>query len=776
MTPPAESALSPIATSGGGADCCNRSAARWDCAARLVLLLTALAGVITVGDFGVTTDEPIRARTGENWCRWLTGGGGDELLPTERLRHYGAAFDMAGVAAAGLYGRMGGTDEYLPRHLLVLAAAWLGVWGTYRLAGLLGPQPLPFFALLAAVLCPRWTGSLNNPKDVPFAAAMVRAAWAMVRWLAATPRQQSGAGAVGPGAACEATPPSPPLASGGDPCTTAPVTPWTGWRRALLAAVMAGVATAVRPFGALLLPAGLVAGLVTAWLARDGTGRGRAGQAVGFVAAGLATAYLLWPTLWVTSPTHLAESIAYLSRFPDGGSGLFFGEVYQREDYLHRRVAVGPEWCGVSLPAYSLFIPVWVGLTTPDVVVGGTLAGLALVGAGLWRAMRARSAGLPGSMRAWAAIAGWVVLPVVVVAIKGANFSRTGRHFLFLVPPMCLLAGLAAAWLWDRVSGPPAEPVPNPTGGEPAGGATGDVVATGRRWSPGRIAAGAGLLLMAAGLADAAWAMVRLHPYQAVYFNRMAGGLPGAAGRFDVGNWSEGFAEAFAWLRRHAAEHGAGDGPIRVHAVAGTDVAAYHAAREGMLHNPPDARFFVSMVLQGWEGKLTGPVLHRVSRDGVDLAVVRRIAPPLTGPATVACRPGRMADKEPAPWRTLSSVHHVGGVFDVSQAGVTVPPQTSLAAEDDLGAWASLRWTVDAPRAGTMRLFYGAKGAGTLRVNGKATTLADRLRFLAFGPFAGLAMIDVPVVAGRNVFEAEWRLRHDPLVYLHWQGAPAVRE
>jgi len=46
--------------------------------------------------------------------------------------------------------------------------------------------------------------------------------------------------------------------------------------------------------------------------------------------------------------------------------------------------------------------------------------------------------------------------------------------------------------------------------------------------------------------------MVRLHPYESVYFNRLvAGGLPRAAERFETDYWGSSYREGAEWVANH---------------------------------------------------------------------------------------------------------------------------------------------------------------------------------------------------------------------------------
>jgi hypothetical protein len=116
--------------------------------------------------------------------------------------------------------------------------------------------------------------------------------------------------------------------------------------------------------------------------------------------------------------------------------------------------------------------------------------------------------------------------------------------------------------------------------------------------------------------------MVSLHPYQAVYFNRLfAGGLAGADGRFDTDYWGSSNREAVQWVVRNVA----GDG-IRIANCSHPRQFSYY------LEGGPSR--FIPVSIQGRPDIILATtrwnchrqpgarVLHAVERQGVALAYV----------------------------------------------------------------------------------------------------------------------------------------------------------
>jgi hypothetical protein len=105
------------------------------------------------------------------------------------------------------------------------------------------------------------------------------------------------------------------------------------------------------------------------------------------------------------------------------------------------------------------------------------------------------------------------VFPIALaVALRPAMYNGI-RHFVFLLPPLAVLGGLAAAWLFDAMG----------------------------RFRFGTMAA---VVVFCAGVILPVADMVRLHPYQYSYFNRLIGGVAGAQSRYMLDYWGLSFKQA----------------------------------------------------------------------------------------------------------------------------------------------------------------------------------------------------------------------------------------
>jgi hypothetical protein len=115
-------------------------------------------------------------------------------------------------------------------------------------------------------------------------------------------------------------------------------------------------------------------------------------------------------------------------------------------------------------------------------------------------------------------------LPLLIAMVKRPALYNGIRHFIFVIPPMTVIAGAAFAWTmnWlrdNRVS-----------------------------WQPVALAVFAFGLLLPLG------EMIRLHPCQYTHFNHIAGTVRGADDRFMLDYWGLAFKQASDELREQLEE------------------------------------------------------------------------------------------------------------------------------------------------------------------------------------------------------------------------------
>jgi hypothetical protein len=420
----------------------------------VALLAVALVLVaLTFRDYGVTWDEPGLRTYGRMLVDWYASGFTDgRAFAFANLRYYGGAFDIV----ATLLEPLAPFEPYATRHLLGGLSGVLGLLLTWRLARRLGGPRAGLIALALLATLPGWWGHMFfNSKDVPFAVGMLASVSVWIQVLGEWPRPRL--------------------------------------RSAVLLGLAVGLTLGIRVGGVLL--AAYFTLTLAALMLPERAAAGWAGVArslrQGVVrllpALPVAIAVLVpaWP--WVAlAPGNFFAAIAYLGQFPYTADTIFAGQRYPAPEVP---LAYWPTLLALQL--------------TEIMLVGLGLAALTLTLRRPAGGDRARQLGI-------LAVALAAIFPLVYALIARPTAYNALRHFIFVLPPLAILAALGL----DRalgMLGPRTRPV-------------------------AQAAILAGCLLPALRIAQ-------LQPYEYVYFNDASGGVAAATGRYELDYWGTSFAE-----------------------------------------------------------------------------------------------------------------------------------------------------------------------------------------------------------------------------------------
>ena len=264
---------------------------------------------------------------------------------------------------------------------------------------------------------------------------------------------------------------------------------WAFRRGTVMAFVVCGAAVGIlvnlRIMGIMLLPAVLAMRACDLYYAVGWAERRRAViSGAAFALAAAAIYYASMPYLWADPLPRFAELLGTLSRHSFRPYELFRGQYVYAAD----------------LPA--LYLPVWIGITTPPWAL--LLAGLGAVGI-CWRAVTPAGAALRNTARRFELLlVGCAGLPVIGVIVLQPVLYNDWRQMYYLWAPLCLLAMVGLRQVGNGLP------------------ALIHRFSLTRHWRVGRNPAlvRAGLAAMAAlALASIAAELIRLHPYQQLYFN-----------------------------------------------------------------------------------------------------------------------------------------------------------------------------------------------------------------------------------------------------------------
>jgi hypothetical protein len=212
----------------------------------------------------------------------------------------------------------------------------------------------------------------------------------------------------------------------------------------------------------------------------------------------------LWPVLWRHPASQLLQALREMSHYSWYGGGWYMGD-YVRAD---------------SVPWH--YIPVWLSITTPILYSAAFLIGLfATVKAFLQRGVGAI---LDGRTRFALIALLWFFVPLATAIALRSVLYDSWRHMFFIYPGFVILAVSGLLWLVQLV----------------------------RRCVSSRARVGLFVLMaliVAYGVGDTLRFIVKNHPHENVYFNRLAGKtMSEVKQRFELDYWGLSYRQALEYI------------------------------------------------------------------------------------------------------------------------------------------------------------------------------------------------------------------------------------
>ncbi len=503
-----------------------------------VLCLVGVVALLTFRDYGLSWDDYVHSEYGDLLLEFYASGFRDRrALSWVNLYYYGGGFDLLAALAAKVLP----FTPFETRRLMGAAVGILGLLVTWRIGRRIGGPPAGLLALVLLAACPLYYGHMfMNPKDSPFAVAMAIFLFGLVRALQEYPR------------------PSIPTVA--------------------LVGIGFGLSFGSRIMGAFGAIAALAAvALIFAAEARADGGRpagARLGRFLLALVPAVLLAYAVMALIWpwsVVDPLNPFRAAEYFSHFFEKPWDELFG--------------------GRLIPVPDMprsYVPTLLALKLPEIfsVLGFCGAAGALVAAARRDVAASRRA-------VFLLLALAALLPLAItVALRPAMYNGI-RHFVFVLPPLAALGGLAGVVLAD---------------------------AAGRR---SRFAPVAVVAAVAIGIAFPVVAMTRLHPYEYTHFNWLAGGVAGARDRYMLDYWGLAFKQASQQLLAKLAErHETKPGTRR------WKIAVCGPHRSPQVELGPDFETtwdpagadFAMMLGEFYCAKLDAPLIAEIVRDGVTYA------------------------------------------------------------------------------------------------------------------------------------------------------------
>jgi hypothetical protein len=529
-----------------------------DLATAALLAALAAIAIFTFRDYAVSNDEAVQHHYGELILAYYASGFADRgVFSFQNLYLYGGLFDIAAVALSHVFP----VDLYELRHVLCAAIGICGIGATAATARLIAGPRAGLIAAVALSVCGSWYGGMfNHTKDIPLAAAMMGATYFLLRLSRDLPKPRR----------------SDVLAFG----------------------LLTGAALGIKVLGLLLLVyifAAIVMRLPRPILREPAARLSFALHAAIAFTPALLIAYTMmiaaWP--WASlAPLNPVRGLITFADFHYHIQTVLAGTVYE--------MATVPRW----------YVPVYLLIKLPLPTLVGAAFAVVLIAIPHLRGDEANEA----RRRETAFLAFTVAFPLACqVVLHGPAFTGL-RHFLFVVPPLSVLAGIA----FD---------------------ATLSILT---KWRRDLAAAAAGLI--AVSFIGVASVLARMHPYEYLYYNQLVGGLEGASRRYATDYWVEIMPEAVNDLEVFLKHDG--HPPSALTPNYSVAVCGERAAFEDRSHpylqwtaDWPKADFFIAPTHMNCDRALRGRVVATIERLGVPIGFVkdrRAITRPLISQGEIA--------------------------------------------------------------------------------------------------------------------------------------------
>jgi len=284
-----------------------------------------------------------------------------------------------------------------------------------------------------------------------------------------------------------------------------------------------------------------------------------------------------WP--WASlEPLNPVRAIFAFAHFQYTIRTLAFGEIYE--------MAAVPRW----------YVPAYLAIKLPLTILAGAF--IAFVAT----AWTARCDGiLRSAQQREIALLAFIGLFPVLCQVIGHGPAFTGmRHFIFVVPPLAALAGIGFDALLTKLE------------------------------ARSRLVAAAALAGVTAAFVSNVVTLVRLHPYEYVFFNPLVSGLEGASRRFDMDYWANVMPEAVASLETFLNQREPGKSVPRSRysvAVCGERESFENETKENprllWAEDWDEADFFIAPTQMNCDHSLPGETIATIERFGVPLGVVK---------------------------------------------------------------------------------------------------------------------------------------------------------
>ena len=435
---------------------------------------------------------------------YKTNGEDTTCMSFENLKYYGASFDVVAEYTNNTF-HIDNISK--TRHFLNSLCGWLTILMVGLTVYLLGGWRAAVFAAILMFLSPRYLGhSFNNPKDVPFAAAIIMAIYGMVLFFKQFPKVK--------------------------------------WYTYVILIFAIAFSISIRIGGLILFGYfGLFGFLFLIHIFANNKRQLKLKQkknisvpdyvsgkliglmlimGIGICVVGYLMGLLLWPYAMQAPIKNPMEAFTAMSSFDTSLRQLFEGSL---------------QWSDV-LPWY--YTPKYIFMTIPIAVI----IGMILFFLFCW---------IKKEDRFWAFLVFFTFFfPVFWIVFTKANVYGGWRHAMFAYPPMVVAAGWGfdalVKWIESKLTVNNEQlTINNGDKDTNEGRKTGNHVST-----KGIIVNIASVVILLVLLIGPIRHIIANHPYEYVYFNELAGGVEKAYGNYELDYYYHSTREASEWVIANA--------------------------------------------------------------------------------------------------------------------------------------------------------------------------------------------------------------------------------
>jgi glycosyltransferase involved in cell wall biosynthesis/tetratricopeptide (TPR) repeat protein len=417
----------------------------------LALLLVIVMPMMSF-QFGITGDEHWHFDYGNSIYNYFFHGDTEAQTATTGIQYYGGIFDFI---TAYVYNVFHLWDHYTTMHFINAIVGAIGIIYAGKLAKLFGGYNTAILAMVLLILSPSWFGhNFANPKDIPFSVGYTAGIYYIILFVRSLP-----------------SPSAKHLF--GLVCSI-------GWAMGVRIGGFLLIAYLALFIGTYGLYTKQLKTVMNAKVMR---------QFVITAIAGYVIAIVFWPYAHLGIVSKPLEALKVMSNF-----FVNIGMLYDGKKILSNEV-----------PWY--YIPRYIAYTAPIIV----LAGLVIGCVGMPVIFRKNRNALLFALF----VLFTCVFPLAYTIYKKSSLYDGWRHFLFIYPPLVVLASIG--WMALINSGQKA-------------------------LKYGAIA------VVIAGLCLPAKYVAANHPFESLYYNEIAGGLKGMYGRYETDYYMLGMKPATEWL------------------------------------------------------------------------------------------------------------------------------------------------------------------------------------------------------------------------------------